>query len=168
MLLLVSSLVVLTTLKDVVAKFQDRRPIDYQFVCEYLTVGTKGEILGKKKIRGTYHISDKLRWSGIAIADATGEHDYRPEKDQEFMNGFTYSFDQIKEDGTEAFFGKIPAQAVECRNLVWDTHMFEGFAYDHLGELRMNDPVTISRDKNSPLASAGSFHDRNVNLTWIG
>lgn len=168
MLAILTALVVIPTLKDVVAKVQDPSPIHYRFVCEYLTVSTKGEVLARKRLRGTYHIEKQLSWTDVSVAEATKDRPYGNEKPQEFMNGFAYAADQVKNDGNESFFGKIPSDAVECRNLIWDTHMFEGYAYDHLGELRLNQPLTISKDKTSTLGVAGSFHDNDVNLTWIG
>jgi len=34
--------------------------------------------------------------------------------------------------------------------------------------MKLNEPVSISKDKDSSLGDAGNFHDHNTKLTWIG
>lgn len=50
------------------------------------------------------------------------------------MEGFSYPWSKSAEDLSPDFFPGFPLMAMQQRNLVWDTHMFEGFAekLDHL------------------------------------
>src|SRR5262249_36020259 len=54
-------------------------------------------------------------------------------------------------------------------NLVWDTHMLEQFGQDYFGSLKLNVPYRPNaRPQDVPLAGAGNFQNRRIELTWLG
>lgn len=164
MVLAIPLLAVLTAdrpLADFVARERDHRPRVYRFNCDYMTLTVKGKVLTHRVIDAKFHSDDpkgRLRWTDIVFQG----------KPQAFMEGFSYAWTDVANTGKPEFFATIPGINVECRNLVWDTHMFENYAHEHLAKLRLNQPVTIRQNADSELAGSGSFHDENIDLTWIG
>src|SRR5262249_11717845 len=53
------------------------------------------------------------------------------------------------------------------KNLVWDTHMFESFAWNHFAKLRLNEPIRLPRE-DLALPGGSSFQNKQIELTWLG
>jgi hypothetical protein len=67
------------------------------------------------------------------------------------------------------FFPGFPEMEVKTKNLVWDMHMIEQFSWDHFGKLELNQPYAIqTQPEDVPLAGAGTFQNRRIELTWVG
>ena len=66
------------------------------------------------------------------------------------------------------FFKGFPATAVFERNLVWDTGMLEMFGQDQFEHLRLNVPYHVLSAQDVHMAGIGTFHNRDVSLTWVG
>src|SRR5664279_5199260 len=65
-------------------------------------------------------------------------------------------------------FKTFPPMAMQERNLVWDSIMFETFARTPFSKLTLNESQSIVAAQDVSFAGAGNFHNRNVQLTWSG
>jgi hypothetical protein len=66
------------------------------------------------------------------------------------------------------FFKGFPPTAVHERNLVWDTGMLELFGQDQFQHLKLNTPYRLLSGQDVNMPGLGTFHNRDVQLTWIG
>lgn len=146
-------------------------PQNYKFTCDYLYVDVKGDLIRKQRVYGEYTRAlpeGKVRWNNVSIAQAVGFDDPFPEGEkQDYMEGFTYKpgSDSLKPE----FFQGFPATAIEAKNLVWDTAMFEGFAWSYLDKLELNETYYPSEPVGEfGLAGAGTFQNKQIELTWLG
>jgi len=83
------------------------------------------------------------------------------------MEGFRYHNDLGSTMGPE-FFKAFPPTAVFERNLVWDTGMFEMFGQNYFDHLKLNEPYHAISNSDENMPGVGTFHNRDVVLTWIG
>jgi hypothetical protein len=154
-------------------KLKEPSPQSYRFTCDYYHVTPTGEFMRKQRVTADYvrALPDgKVRWSNVTFAEAKGLDDPFPvgEK-QPYMEGFTYRLVDTPNMLKPEFFPGFPASAVTAKNLVWDTHMIEQFGQDHLADLKLNEPRRLqSGPMDLPLAGAGTFRNRQVELTWLG
>jgi hypothetical protein len=85
------------------------------------------------------------------------------------MEGFEYEFADARDMLKPEFFRGFPAADLKPKNLVWDTHMIEDFAWRRFDRLELNRPVALqSSPEDVPLAGSGTFQNRRVELTWTG
>jgi hypothetical protein len=114
----------------------------------------------------------KVRWNDVTIAEAAGfDADFPSGEKQQYMEGFSYRLSETPNMLKPEFFPGFPPSptAVLAKNLVWDTHMIEGFGQDHLGVLQLNQTYRLqSRPEEFALAGAGTFQSRQAELTWSG
>jgi hypothetical protein len=154
-------------------KLKEPSPQSYRFTCDYYHVTPTGQFIRKQRVAADYvrALPDgKVRWSNVTFAEAKGLDDPFPggEK-QPYMEGFTYRLVDLPNMLKPEFFPGFPPSAVIAKNLVWDTHMIEQFGQDHLGDLKLNEPCRLqSGPVDLPLAGAGTFRNRQVELTWLG
>src|SRR5262249_28730890 len=66
------------------------------------------------------------------------------------------------------FFDAIPPQAIQERSLVWDTQMFEVFGEQQFRNLKQGVTRHVSSPSSIPLAGAGSFQNKDVQLVLTG
>jgi hypothetical protein len=153
--------------KDLLSKLpanlqvKDDVPRTYRFTCDYIHLDVKGNPAGMtQKVAGEYTrgLPDgKVRWNNVTV---NGQK-------RDFMEGFTYRLAGRDDAVKPEFFRSFPPMAFQERNLVWDTMMFEYFGQDFFDKLNLNvayhvEPSTV------PLAGAGQFENKNIELTWIG
>jgi len=107
-------------------------------------------------------------WKNVTQADAVGATaPFAPAQKREFMEGFRYGNDTastLKPD----FFKGFPPTAVFERNLVWDTGMIEMFGQNYFAHLKLNVPYHAMTSEDVIMPDVGTFHNRDVVLTWIG
>lgn len=108
----------------------------------------------------------------MTIAEAAGFGDAFPvgEK-QPYMEGFTYRLSDTRNMLKPEFFAGFPPSptALLAKNLVWDTHMIEQFGQDHFAHLKLNETYRPqSKPEDVPLTGAGTFQNRQIELTWLG
>ena len=128
-------------------------------------------MIGKHRVYGEYTRGlpeGEDRWKNVSIARAVGFDDPFPEGEkQDYMEGFTYKPGADSLD--PGFFQGFPATAIDARNLVWDTAMFEGFAWSYLDKLNLNGTYYPSEPVGEfGLAGAGTFQNKQIELTWLG
>ena len=153
-------------------KLKENGPQKYSFICDYFTLDTKGDLLGKDRISGDYTRGlpeGKVRWTNVRIAQAKGLSDPFPQGAlQSYMEGFTYKIVREEDLASKDFFAGFPPAEFRTKNLVWDTLMFESFAWNDFGKLSLNKPYHFLREENVNLAGAGNFKNNDVELTWTG
>ncbi|HWP42840.1 MAG TPA: hypothetical protein VNO14_06375, partial [Blastocatellia bacterium] len=134
---------------------------------------TLGRPLGKERVSGEYvrALPDgKVRWNNVRIAKASSFDQPFPEGElQRYMEGFTYSLPRRGDMLEKEFFKGFPEAEIKTKNLVWDMHMIEEFSWDYFDKLELNKPYTLnSQPEDVPLAGAGTFQNRRIELTWVG
>jgi len=145
-------------------------PREYRFTCDYHNLDIRGHLTGLQRVSGRYTRGlpkGAMRWNDVSIAQGSGPETLGAPVRRDFMEGFTYAdagADMLEPD----FFPGFPSSAMQERNLVWDTRMFEEFAHDLLTKLRLNVPYHVPDVENIALAGAGSFHHKDLQLTWTG
>jgi hypothetical protein len=154
-------------------KLKEERPQKYRITCDYLYIDTLGNPTGKDRVTGDYTRAlpdGKVRWNNVRIAKAKSFDDPFPEGElQKYMEGFTYSLPKRENMLKPEFFPGFPANELKPRNLLWDMHMVEEFAWDHFSKLELNQPYAIqSKPEDVPLAGEGTFQNRRIDLTWVG
>jgi hypothetical protein len=144
----------------------------YLFICDYFYLTPQGDIIRKQRVSGEYTRplpEGKVKWNNVRIAQATGFDDVFPEGEkQDYMEGFTYnpSTDDVSKP---EFFQSFPPSIIDTKNLVWDTIMFEAFGWFFFDKLQLNQTYCPSEPVGEiPLAGAGTFQNRKIELTWLG
>lgn len=154
-------------------ELQEESPQKYLFTCDYFQLDIQGNLIRKQRFSAEYTRAlpdGSVRWNNVSIAQAKGLDDVFPEGEkQDYMEGFTYKLSDPNDMMKPEFFQGFPASVMETRNLVWDTHMIEGFGWSYFDKLQLNRtyrPPELTGEV--PLAGAGTFQNRQVELTWIG
>ncbi len=146
-------------------------PREYLFICDYFSLDAKGDLSGKQRVSGVYTHGlpeNAVRWNRVAMARAKGLDDPFPAGEpREFMEGFTYRLSAAADLLKPEFFQRFPPAAIMERNLVWDVYMLEMFARDYFDKLSLNTPYRM-KEEQVPLAGAGSFQNKQLELTWTG
>jgi hypothetical protein len=131
----------------------------------------KGHLNGRQRYSASYTRGlpgDTVRWSDVTVANAQGwSDDFGPAQKQDFMDGFTYPRTGAAGMTKPGFFRDFPPMAMQQRNLVWDTDMMEGFA-EKLDDLKLNVPYHVPGAAEVDLAGAGTFRNRDLQLTLTG
>jgi hypothetical protein len=154
-------------------KLKNKGPQIYSITCDYLYLDTLGNLSRKERVTAEYTrvLPDgSARWSNVRISQAKGFDDAFPEGElQKYMEGLTYTLSSPKDMLRKDFFQEFPVNELKTKNLVWDMHMIEQLGWNYFDKLEMNRPYAIhSRPEEVPLAGAGMFQNRRIELTWIG
>jgi len=146
-------------------------PHTWHFTCDYYNFDVKGRLLGRQRYSASYTRGlpgDVVRWSDVTVANAGGSSgDFGPAQKQAFMEGFSYPHADIANMTNPGFFPGFPPMAMQQRNLVWDTHMFEGFVAD-FDHLKPNVPYHVPDVGEVALAGAGTFRHKDLQLILTG
>jgi hypothetical protein len=149
---------------------KDAGPRTYQFTVEYNMANSKGEINHRVRLTGDYTRGlpgSEVVWKNVTQADVDGPTAPFPTaQKRDFMEGFRYRND-IASTMKPDFFKAFPPTAVFERNLVWDTGMIEMFGQNYFDLLKLNEP-THSGSSDIDMPEVGTFHNRDIVLTWIG
>ncbi len=146
-------------------------PQSYRFLVDYYTLTIKGDLTNRQRLSARYtrNLPDgKVRWDDVTSQTGKEFADTfsAPEK-REFMNGFTYRLAKETDMLKPEFFPGFPPLAIQERNLVWDTHMFESFVGPVWDKLALNVPYHFAPEE-VPLAGAGTFYNHDIQLTLFG
>ena len=147
-------------------------PLTYRFTCDYLYLDTKGNLGRRERISAVYTRDlpeDRVRWTDIVVAESNASPDsFSPARKRDFMEGFSYTRAETANMLSPDFFRGFPQAAMLERALVWDTVMIEGFGQDHFSDLKLNVPYHIPQPAALPLAGAGTFKHKDLQLIWTG
>jgi len=149
--------------------FGQTAPRTWRLTFDYFNVDIKGHVIGRQRYSALYTRGlpgDTVRWNDVTIASAAVWSDFGPVQKQDFMEGFTYPHAEAANASKPEFFKGFPPAAINQRNLIWDAHMFEGFA-QNLDKLKLNTVFHLP-EGNPALAGMGEFHDRDVQLILTG
>jgi len=150
--------------------FGQPTPRTWRLTFDYFNVEVKGHVIGRERYSALYTRGlpgDTVRWSDVTVASAAGWSAFGPAEKQGFMEGFSYAYADTANTLKPEFFKGFPPTAINQRNLIWDTHMFEAFVLN-LDKLKLNTVYHVPGDGDSALAGMGTFHDRDVQLTLTG
>jgi hypothetical protein len=148
-------------------------PQTYRFTCDYYYLDTKGNLVRRERVSALYTRglpNGEVRWADVTVAEGKDWADTfgAPQK-RGFMEGFTYRREATQEEMlSPEFFRGFPPMAMQERNLVWDTAMLEGFGQGQFQNLALNKPYHLDLSAAIPLAGAGTFQHRDIQLTWMG
>ena len=150
---------------------KDAGPRTYQFTVDYNTANPKGEITHRMRLTGDYTRGlpgGDVVWKNVTQADADGPTaPFAAARKRDFMEGFRYR-DDVASTLKPEFFKAFPPTAVFERNLVWDTGMIEMFGQNYFDQLKLNEPYHSNLNEDVNMPDVGTFHNRDVVLTWIG
>ena len=154
-------------------KLREDQPQKYKLAFDYLYLDTLGNPTGKERVTGEYTRAlpnGKVKWNSVRIAKAKAFDQPFPDGEaQNYMEGFTYQLSRRADMLKKEFFPGFPEIEIKSKNLVWDMHMIEEFAWDYFDRLELNQPYAIqSQPEDVPLAGAGTFQNRHIELTWVG
>lgn len=146
-------------------------PEKFRFTTDYYYLDLRGEIGRREEIVGTYirdWNSKQAKWTNVTVANGKGPSGtFEPAAKRDFMEGFSYKLGAVNTSEAE-FFKNLPDGAMQERNLVWDTRMFELFGEDQLRNLTPNKPYRFPGPTAVPLAGAGTFQNKDAQLILTG
>ena len=154
---------------------KDNGPRTYRFTVDHTVTDTTGQVVQRQRVSGDYTRGlpgGEAAWSRVPLAESNGPAgDLRIQgKQREFMEGFRYRTGPASLGNTMKpdFFKSFPPAAIFERNLVWDTGMIEMFGQDQFDHLTLNTPYRLLSAQDVKMPGVGTFHNRDVQLTWIG
>lgn len=153
---------------------RDTGPRTYRFTVDHTVTDTTGQVVQRQRVAGDYTRGlpgRQARWSNVTVAESNGPAEISaPGQKREFMEGLSYPTGpaSLGETMKPDFFKSFPPGAVFERNLVWDTGMIEMFGQDHFDRLTLNVPYRVLSGQDVNMPGVGTFHNRDVQLTWIG
>ena len=152
----------------------DNGPRTYRVTVDHTVSDTKGQVVQRQRVSGDYTRGlpgGDAVWKDVTVAESSGPAEISgPGQKREFMEGFRYRAGSagLGETMKPEFFKGFPPAAVFERNLVWDTGMIEMFGQDQFAHLKLNAPYRLISAQNVNMPGVGTFHNHDVQLTWIG
>lgn len=147
-------------------------PRTWRVTSEYQVMDLHGAVLSRQRVSALYtREGDRARWNQAELAFASGGSSaYSQGQPRAFMEGFTYPQAEAPNMTKAAFLKGFPPEASLERNLIWDTHMFEFFGQNWLGQLQLNEVFAVPPGEASTvdLAGTGTFRNRRIELIWTG
>ncbi|NJO89436.1 MAG: hypothetical protein HC831_11135 [Chloroflexia bacterium] len=140
-------------------------------ITTYFNRDVYGNFINKQKVVANYTraLGDKkVKWNNAFYAETTSESvDFQNGTKLDYMEGFCYvpSEEMLKQESFEGF----PSMSIHAQNMVWDMMGLEHFAWNFWGKLKLNETY-FAKESNSKLdlAGAGSFENKDIQLSWIG
>ncbi len=155
-------------------KLKETSPQKYLMTAVYYNKDIYGNFFNKTLVSGEYTrglVGGYVKWNDVKISESNNLTGMFPEgQKQDYMEDFQYkpSEDMVKESA----FEKFPVNNIysfHTKNLVWDVLGIEVFAWVYFDSLKLNQVYAPSELSGSvPLAGAGYFNNRNIELTWTG
>jgi len=152
----------------------DKGPRTYRFTVDHTVTDTTGQVVQRQRVSGDYTRGlpgGEAAWSHVTLAESNRPQEMSgPGQPRPFMDGFKYRTGpaSLGETMKPDFFKGFPPTAVFERNLVWDTGMIEMFGQDQFDHLTLNTPYRVLSAQDAKMPGIGTFHNRDVQLTWIG
>ena len=153
---------------------KDAGPRTYRVVMDHTTSNTTGQVVQRQRVTADYTRGlpgGHAVWRNVTVAESNGPAEIAGSgQKREFMEGFRYrtGSGSLAETMQPEFFKAFPPTAVFERNLVWDTGMIEMFGQDQFEHLKLNAPYQVISGQDVDMPGVGTFHNRDVQLTWIG
>jgi hypothetical protein len=152
---------------------KDNGPRTYRFTVDYTFAQTNGEIARRERVVADYTRGlpqDRVEWHDISIAAAPGaDSPFGKPVPQQYMEGFSYINAMDTKAFQPEFFKNFPPDAMQTKNMVWDTQMLELFGQTQFEHLELNKPFRLAAASGAiNLAGAGKFENKNIELTWVG
>jgi hypothetical protein len=156
------------------AAVKDAGPRTYRFAIDYTAADIRGQVTHRQHVEATCTRGlpgGDVVWNDVSVAEAAGASAALGEPQvRAFMEGFRYR--ETPTTMTEMlqpdFFKKAPPTAIVERNLVWDAEALLMFARTPLEDLEPNRPYRLMSSKTVDMPGIGSFHNRDVLLTFTG
>lgn len=144
-------------------------PLKYRLTTEYNVLGPEGAEINTHIVTGEFTAKkDEMEWTSVTVGPSNGHGQAaNTTEHQKYMEGLHYTRADAQARTTADFFRGFPANAFDERNLVWDEWMFDILIRDNLDKLRLNHPLA-AQSGAVPLAGAGTFTNRRIELTWTG
>lgn len=152
-------------------KLKEKEPQRYSITADYFNGDIFGNFINKTRVTGDYTRGFKdgtVRWNRVTIANgSTREGAFENADLQDYMESFAYRpSDKMLE---AASFPSFPPNSFHSKNLVWDMLAIESFAWTYFDSLMLNQIFRpTSKQKDVPLAGEGTFHNKDIQLTWTG
>lgn len=146
----------------------------YRVTVDHTVSDTKGQVVQRQRVSGDYTRGlpgGDAVWKNVTVAESNGPAAIAgPGQKREFMEGFRYRAGpaSLGETMKPGFFKGFPPAAIFERNLVWDTGMIEMFGQEQFAHLKLNAPYRLIAAQEVRMPGVGTFHNRDVRLTWIG
>jgi len=154
-----------------VAKKNGPSSLRYRFTVDYYQISATGVVGSTQRIVGDSTLDRRTgerQWTHVVMGKASGlATDLDPQDPQSYIEGLRYKRADNKLLFQPDFFKGFPPQAVQARNLVWDTAMFDNFTGQYLDRLQLNVPISAASN-DVGLSGSGTFHNRRIQLTWVG
>lgn len=152
---------------------KDNGPRTYRFTVVYTFGQTNGEIVRRERVVADYTRGlpqDRAEWHNVSIATAPGaDGPFGMPDAQQYMEGFSYVNALDSKAFQPEFFKNFPPNAMQERNMVWDTQMLELFGQTQFEHLELNKPLHLAGASGViNLAGSGKFENKNIELTWMG
>lgn len=153
---------------------KDDGPRTYRVTVDHTVSDTKGQVVQRQRVSADYTrglAGGEAVWKNVTVAESNGPAEIAaPGRKREFMEGFRHRAGSagLEEAMKPEFFKGFPPTAVVERNLVWDMGMIELFGQDQFEHLKLNAPYRIISAQDVDMPGVGRFHNRDVQLTWIG
>jgi hypothetical protein len=141
---------------------------------DHTASNTTGQVVQRQRVTADYTRGlpgGHAVWRNVTFAESNGPAEIAGSGEKrEFMEGFRHrtGSGSLAETMKPEFFKAFPPTAVFERNLVWDTGMIEMFGQDHFEHLKLNAPYRVISGQDVNMPGVGTFHNRDVQLTWIG
>ena len=152
-------------------KVKDTGLRTFKFVVVYNSADKQGEIIQRQRLTGEYTRGlpgGEVMWKNVTDTTVQGATTpFGPAQKVDFMEGFRYRND-LGATMAPDFFKNFPPTAAMEKNLVWDTGMIEIFGQNYFDHLKLNEPYHSMFNQDVNMPGLGTFHNRDVVLTWIG
>jgi hypothetical protein len=141
----------------------------YRFTVDYVNADAQGAPTNTQRAVGEYTFNaatGEIAWQSVTTGSAPGfPAEIAATTHQPYMEGLRYgrSADTLSAE----FYAKFPPQAVQEKNLVLDTRMFDEFVHGYFDKLQPNVAIPF-KSGTVALGGSGSFHNNDVRLTWTG
>jgi hypothetical protein len=143
----------------------------YRLTFDYYYVGLDGNVNRRERMSGEYTRDlgrQSVTWHDVTLASSRETDAFGLAQPRPMMEGFTYPVGAPNMTKPE-FFVSIPTATLQDKDLVFDARMFEVFGEGEFDHLKPNVAYSFSGNGVSvPLAGAGTFTNRDVQLTLTG
>ena len=154
-------------------RIDNKTPQRYSMTADYYNGDIFGNFETKYRITGEYTrgLKDGLvKWNNVYIAGSDVLDEPFPEGvKQEYIENMKYIPSEKMLE--ESSFRKFPTDITStfAKNLIWDMMCIEEMAGKYFDSLKLNqDYVTAETNQEIQLAGSGSYHNKNIHISWIG
>ncbi len=161
-------------LTKISGKSTDSSIQSYRMTAIYTNRDLYGEFIDKTNITGDYTrglAGGNVKWNDAYVSVSKDFNEpFKSKVKLEYIEDFTYKPSPNMLDAVHYKNFPPTPEAVFARNLIWDMMAFEGFAWDHLDSLKLNEVYRISDIGSGEfdMADIGTYSHEEVKLCWTG